>query len=280
MDRKKVFSIITIVCFASIIFIPIGLVLMCYFTDWKRKKKVIIGAIMTVLYILPVVIILNLQPANNTSGVNLPGNFDAGSTQFESNGKSRVDPDGEYELVDGIGKSEIENPEDLEGMTLPSTIKKEGRNKASRWLFPVIFFVIMLILIIIQNIKSAKHPDGYDNPYVDVKKYKIPIEDESSFPTVHYLKINHNPGELIFYATETIEKDNEGDFVVSNQRVVISNKRGTVSYEIKELTVASSVSNNVMMLASGNEKNYIFLPENQMKYALGIVRYAYKKYGN
>lgn len=280
MDRKKVFSIITIVCFASIILIPLGLVLMVYFTDWKRKKKIILAAIMTVIYIIPVILITNLRPSNNTSGIPLPGSYKEGSTQFETPSKTKIDPNGEYELVDGIGKSEIENPEDLEGMTLPSAIKKEGRNKASRWLFPVIFFVIMLILIIIQNIKSSKHPDGYDNPYVDVRKYKIPIEDESTFPTVHYLKINHNPGEKVFYATETIEKDNEGDFVISNQRVIISNKKGSVTYEIKELSIASSVSNNVMLLAAGNEKNYIFLPDNQMKYALGIVRYAYKKYGN
>ena len=282
MDRKKVFSIITIISFASIIFIPIGLVLMFYFTDWKKKAKVITATVMTALYIGIILLIMNLQPAANTSGISLPGSYDKGSTEFATETKptkAKIDPTKEMELVEGVGAQEIENPEDLENMELPSTIKKQARKKNSSWVYPLIFFLIMLTLIIIQNIRSSKKADGYDNPYVDVKKYKLPLEGDVKFPMVHFLKLELHPDEQYLYATETTQKDNEGNFVITNERVVIYNKEGIKNYKLEELTLASSVSNNVMLITAGEEKNFIFLPDNQMKYALAVVRYAYNNYG-
>ena len=275
MQREKVFSIITIVCFASIIFIPIGLVLMFYFTDWKKKKKIIIAAITTVLYIGIFVVIMNLHPSYNTSGISLPGNYDKGGTEFETN-MSGTKTSEDMELMEGRGQLPAEDIDNLD--RLPKTIKKENNKKNTRWVMPVLFFLVMLILIIIQNIRSSKNKTGYDNPYVDVTKYKLPLEKGCKFPMVHFLHLTPRPDEKFLYATETTQKDNEGNFVVTNQRVVIFNKENTVSYKLRELTIVVSITDNVLQVVAGEEKNFIFLPDNQMKYALAVLRYAYENF--
>ena len=74
-------------------------------------------------------------------------------------------------------------------------------------------------------------------------------------------------------------KDNEGDFVVTDKRVVIFAKTGITELPLSSLTAVLSVSNSVMQLTSGaseeEQKYYIFLPESQMKYALAIVKWAF-----
>ena len=86
-----------------------------------------------------------------------------------------------------------------------------------------------------------------------------------------------NQNEKILYATETTQKDSEGDFIVTNQRVVVFSLGGDYEFPLNALTAVSSVTNTVMLLTSGERKYYIFMPESQMKYALAIVRWAYKK---
>ena len=275
MQQKKVFSVITIICFASIIFIPIGLVLMCYFTDWKKKAKLWTGGAMTLLYIAIIVVIMNLQPSVNTSGISIPGNYNEGSTEFSTNASGNKMND-DLQLVEGKGNAPSKEVDELE--KLPNTIKKEKRKGNTRWVYPLMFFLIMLVLIIIQNIKSSKNKDGYDNPYVDVTKYKLPLQKGFKFPMVHFLYLQPHPNEKLLYATETTQKDNEGNFVITDERIVIYNKEGTLSYRLAELTVAVSVTDNVLQVAAGNEKNFIFLPENQMKYALAVLRYAYENF--
>ena len=49
MQRNKVFSIITIACFCSIVLIPVGLALMWFMTSWQKKRKIIITAAGTLL---------------------------------------------------------------------------------------------------------------------------------------------------------------------------------------------------------------------------------------
>lgn len=291
MQRKKVFSIITIACFASIIFIPIGLVLMFYFTDWKKKSKIITGAVMTVLFISVAVLLSRLDAAKSK---NVSSEKSAISMEYVSgngNGEYNIDENGnipgDVQVTAKGGNDKTDKSKSSGSYTsknetreLPSTIKKSNNKKQARWLFPLLFFLTMLLIIIIQNIRSMKKRTSYDNPYVDVKKYKLPLDDNSVLPMVHFLKLNTNKGETILYATETNQKDNEGNFVITNERVVIYNKTSTVSYKINELTTASSISDTVMLLTAGNEKNYLFLPDSQMKYALGVIRYAYNKYGN
>ncbi len=51
MSKDRMFSIITIACFVSILFIPIGLVTMWFSTSWKKKLKFILSAAFTLLYV-------------------------------------------------------------------------------------------------------------------------------------------------------------------------------------------------------------------------------------
>ena len=255
MQRKKIFSIITIICFASVIFIPIGLVLMAYFTDWPKKRKIIIGVIMTVLYIVPVVVLSEIH----ASSADKVAAVEASAESAAQLATDKLDDNSEI-------------------TRLPSTIEKHNRAKINRWVFPVIFFSLMLVLIIIQNIKGSKVKEGYQNPFVDVSKYKLPIKDSSKLPEVNFDKFKCDDGEHILFAVETVQTDNEGYFAITNKKVVINNKEGNVSYKFKEITMASSISDTVMFIASGNEKNYIFLPDGQMKYALGVIKFAYDEW--
>ena len=97
-------------------------------------------------------------------------------------------------------------------------------------------------------------------------------------PLVHFQRLKLNQNEKILYATETVQKDNEGDFVVTDKRVVIFSKSGSTELALSSPTAVLSVSNSVMQLTAGTEegeqKHYVFLPESQMKYALALVRWA------
>lgn len=255
MQRKKVFSVITIICFASVIFIPIGLVLMFYFTDWPKKRKIILSATMTVLYIVPVVVLSNIGPGTKVN-----------------QGSVVESVAGEKGLTIGGVNSDAEKSE------LPSTIEKYNRRKVNRWVYPLIFVILMVCLIVLQNFRSSKKEQEYDNPYVDVGKYKLPLKEGATLPLVHFPKLELQKDEEVLYASKTVQTDNEGDFAITNKRIVIYDKESTVSYKLKEITIASSISDTVMFVASGNEKNYIFLPDGQMKYALGVIRYAYNSF--
>jgi hypothetical protein len=129
-------------------------------------------------------------------------------------------------------------------------------------------------------LKAKKKKGGYENPYVDTTQYKLPLVEDAKMPMVHFLKLKMNAGEKIYYATETVQKDNQGDFVVTNQRVVVFGKSGDYEFPMNALTAVSSVSNSVMLLTCGDRKYYIFMPENQMKYALAVIRWAYSKVTN
>ena len=73
MQRDKIISVITLACFFSVIFIPVGIVLACFFSNWSRKKKIIICASTGVLYIVLVGFLLMMEPSNNgKSGFYLP----------------------------------------------------------------------------------------------------------------------------------------------------------------------------------------------------------------
>ena len=138
-----------------------------------------------------------------------------------------------------------------------------------------------MILILWRNFRSAGKKDEYENPYVDTNLYKLPLADDAKMPLVHFLRLKAAQGEKILYATETVQKDNEGDFVVTDKRVVIFSKTGTTEVPLPALSAVLSVSNSVMQLTAsgeeGEQKYYVFLPESQMKFALAIVKWAYSK---
>ena len=89
MQRNKTFSIITIICFCSVIFIPIGLVLMWYSTQWSKKRKFILSGIMTIVYIAIVCFLMLFEPNQSGSGSGLP--FGNGNQNVESQYESEPD---------------------------------------------------------------------------------------------------------------------------------------------------------------------------------------------
>ena len=283
MQRNKVFSIITIVCFCSILLIPVGLALMWYMTDWKKKRKAIITAVGTALYGSLVALILLLEPSYNTSGVSLPFKYSGGETAFEATATPGKPSDKEKKETSESNKKKKtdETQEESEEERLPRSIKKQKGRALGRSFYVFLFFLVILLLVLWRNFRGAAKKEVYENPYVDTNLYKLPLAEDAKMPLVHFLRLQLRPEEKIFYATETVQKDNEGDFVVTNQRAVIFAKGGAIEVPLSSLTAVLSVSNSVMQLTSegeeGEQKDYVFLPESQMKFALAIVRWASAK---
>lgn len=277
MQRNKVFSIITIVCFCSLVLIPVGLALMWYMTTWQKKRKIIITAAGTLLYGTLVALILLIEPSYNTGGVSLPFKYSGGETAYEASANSGKPGKKDKKTApesNKKNKSEKESSEQSEEK-LPRSVKKQSGRVLGRGFYIFLFFIVILILILWRNFRAAGKKSDYENPYVDTNLYKLPLSADAKMPLVHFLRLKLNQGERILYATETVQKDNEGDFVVTNQRVVIFSKSGNTEIPVSSLTAILSVSNSVMQLTSGEQKYYVFLPESQMKYALAIVRWIY-----
>lgn len=283
MQRDKVFSIITIACFCSIILIPIGLALMWFQTVWKKKRKIIITGAGSLLYIAIVAFILLLEPSYNTGGVSLPFKYKGGETAYDapanpgrpSKKEKKISPASDKKSKSDSKKSERDEER------LPRSVKKQSGRALGRSFYVFLFFLVVLILILWRNFRSAGKKSDYENPYVDTNLYKLPLAEDSKMPLVHFLRLKTNPGEKILYATETTQKDNEGDFVVTDKRAVIFSKTGSIDLPLTSLTAVLSVSNSVMQLTAagdeGEQKHYVFLPESQMKYALAIVRWAFSR---
>lgn len=266
-SKTRAASIISIACFISILFIPIGIVTMLYMTNWKKKLKIILSAGLTVLYAALVYFFLILEPANVSGGLKLPVKTTGTSQVVVTDTENDLSQDNQKQTED----------EDEPELKLPKVTRKRQKSGPGRTFYTVMFFLFMLFLIIWQNIKNSKKKSVYENPYVDTGKYKLPLADDARMPMVHFLKLRMNANEKIYYATETTQKDNQGDFVVTNQRVVVFSAGGDYEFPLEALTAISSVSNSVMLLTSGERKYYIFMPENQMKYALAVVRWAVSK---
>ncbi len=280
MQRNKVFSIITIICFATILLIPIGLALMWFMTSWKKKRKIIITTAGSLLYVGIVAFVLLLEPSYNTGGVSLPFKYSGGETAFEAPvnpGRSSKKDKKTSPASDKKEKSDSQEPEEQNEERLPRSVKKQSGRSLGRGFYVFLFFVIVMILILWRNFRGAAKKEDYENPYVDTNLYKLPLTEDAKTPLVHFLRLKLNQNEKILYATETVQKDNEGDFVVTNQRAVIFAKTGATELPLSSLTAVLSISNSVMQLTSGEAKYYVFLPESQMKYALAIVKWAYSK---
>ena len=283
MQRDKVFSIITIACFCTILLIPIGLALMWFQTKWKTKRKIIITSAGSLLYIAIVAFVLLLEPSYNTGGISLPFKYSGGETAYEASANpgrpskkdKKVSP-----ASDKKQKSDSEQSE-AEEERIPHSVKKQSGRALGRGFYIFLFFVIVMILILWRNFRSAGKKDEYENPYVDTNLYKLPLADDAKMPLVHFLRLKAAQGEKILYATETVQKDNEGDFVVTDKRVVIFSKTGTTEVPLTALSAVLSVSNSVMQLTAsgeeGEQKYYVFLPESQMKFALAIGKWAFSK---
>ena len=283
MQRDKVFSIITIACFCTILLIPIGLALMWFQTKWKTKRKIIITSAGSLLYISIVAFVLLLEPSYNTGGISLPFKYSGGETAYEASANPGRPSKKDKKVSPASNKKQKSDSEqsEAEEERIPRSVKKQSGRALGRGFYIFLFFLIVLILILWRNFRSAGKKDEYENPYVDTNLYKLPLADDAKMPLVHFLRLKVAQGEKILYATETVQKDNEGDFVVTDKRVVIFSKTGTTEVPLTALSAVLSVSNSVMQLTAsgeeGEQKYYVFLPESQMKFALAIVKWAYSK---
>ena len=283
MQRDKVFSIITIACFCTILLIPIGLALMWFQTKWKTRRKIIITSAGSILYIAIVAFVLLLEPSYNTGGVSLPFKYSGGETAYEASANPGRPSKQDKKVSPASNKKQKSDSEqsEAEEERIPRSVKKQSGRALGRGFYIFLFFLIVMILILWRNFRSAGKKDEYENPYVDTNLYKLPLADDAKMPLVHFLRLKVAQGEKILYATETVQKDNEGDFVVTDKRVVIFSKTGTTEVPLKALSAVLSVSNSVMQLTAsgeeGEQKYYVFLPESQMKFALAIVKWAYSK---
>lgn len=283
MQRDKVLSIITIACFCSIILIPIGIALMWFMTSWQKKRKIIISGASGLLYIALVALILLIEPSYNTGGVSLPFKYSGGETAYDapanpgrpSKKEKKISP-----ASDKKQKSE-KSSEASDEERVPRSVKRQSGRALGRAFYVFLFFLVILILILWRNFRAAGKKSDYENPYVDTNLYKLPLTADSKTPLVHFQRLKLNQNEKILYATETVQKDNEGDFVVTDKRAVIFSKTGSTELALSSLTAVLSVSNSVMQLTAageeGEQKYYVFLPESQMKFALAIVRWAFGK---
>jgi len=276
-DKTK--SIITIVCLASIILIPIGLAVMWTSTKWKTKLKVILSSVLGPLYIAGIIFMLLFEPADNKNGLPVPIQYSEGQSQTDAlittKGETLELPENNNNNSRKKSKDKKNQSEPDEGQ-LPLSLKRNKNGKSGRLFYSILFFLFMLFLIIWQNIRNNRKPH-YENPYVDTNKYKLPLADDAKIPIVHFLKLRLNKEEKIIFATETNQKDNEGDLIITNQRVVIMDKTQNVEFPLGVLTAVSSVTDTVMLLTSGDRKYYVFMPESQLKYALATIRWSYKQ---
>ena len=283
MQRNKVFSIITIACFCSILLIPIGLALMWFMTDWKKKRKIIITGAGSLLYIAIVAFLLLLEPSYNTGGVSLPFKYSGGETAYDAPANPGRPSKKEKKISPASDKKQKadKTSENTDEERVPRSVKKQSGRALGRGFYVFLFFIIILVLILWRNFRTAGKKEDYENPYVDTNLYKLPLAEDAKIPLVHFLRLKPAQGEKILYATETVQKDNEGDFVVTDKRVVIFSKSGSAELPLSSLTAVLSVSNSVMQLTAGGEegeqKYYVFLPESQMKYALALVRWAFSR---
>ncbi len=278
-SSKNVTSIITIICLASIILIPIGLAVMWTSTKWKTKLKVILSSVLGPLYIAGIIFMLLFEPADNKNGLPVPIQYSEGQSQTDA----LITTKGEtLELPENSNNNSRKKSKDKKNQSepneeqLPLSLKRNKNGKSGRLFYSILFFLFMLFLIIWQNIRNNRKPH-YENPYVDTNKYKLPLSDDAKIPIVHFLKLRLNKEEKIIFATETNQKDNEGDLIITNQRVVIMDKTQNVEFPLGVLTAVSSVTDTVMLLTSGDRKYYIFMPESQLKYALATIRWSYKQ---
>ena len=277
MQRNKTFSIITIICFCSVIFIPIGLVLMWYSTQWSKKRKFILSGIMTIVYVAIVCFLMLFEPNQSGSGSGLP--FGNGNQNVESQYESEHHKSSKKAKQSGANPSAKEN-EDIfqkENSKLPKKVQKGESKALGKSFYTIMFFLFMLFIIIWQNLKAKKKTDSYENPYVDTKKYKLPLDANFKIPTVHFTKIELDENEKIIFATETTQKNQEGDFVVTDKRIIVLGKSENYEIPLQELATVSSVTNSVMQITSGTQKYYIFVPENQIKFAVATVHWILEK---
>ena len=279
MSKSKLFSIITIACFVSILCIPLGIVLMLYYTQWKKKTKIILSISLTAFYAALLAFLFFVKPAINSGGISLPFGSNSGYTAFDSSSGAK----GSGSSKSSAGKKKSNNQNQPLSERVPKSVQQSQGKGSGKFIYPILFFGFMLFLIIMQNLRS-KGKSTYENPYVDTNKYKLPLTPDSKMPMVHFLRLDLNEGEKINFATETIQKGNEGNFVITNQRVAIMTLSEGIEIPIDAVFSVSETTSTVMTIGAkfeeGEKKYYVFMPENQMKYAMAVLKWTAKNITN
>ena len=270
MSKSKLFSIITIACFVSILCIPLGIVLMLYYTSWKKKTKIILSLSLTAFYAALIAFFFLIKPSYNTSGISLPFGSNSGYTAFDSGSSAGGKSNGGKSSGSSSKKNNSDSTE-----RLPKKVQQGQKKISSSVLYPILFFLFMLFLILWQNLRN-KGKSSYENPYVDTNKYKLPLTPDAKMPMVHFLHVDLNEGEKIYFATETNQSGNEGNLVITNLRAVILSKTQNLELPVETITAVASTTNTVLCITAQEQKYYIFMPENQMKYAAAVLRWAAK----
>ena len=109
------------------------------------------------------------------------------------------------------------------------------------------------------------------------KQIQASFNADSRMPMVHFLHVELAPEEKINYATETNQKDNEGNFVITNRRVIIQTNTDNTELPIETIDAIASTTSTVLSITAQEKKYYIFMPENQMKYAIAVLKWTAKK---
>ena len=274
MSKSKLFSIITIACFVSILCIPIGIVLMLYYTQWKKKTKIILTLALSAFYAGLIALVFFVKPAYNTGGMSLPFGSNSGYTAFDSGSGSKAPGS---KKSSGGAKSKNSNNQPSSSDRVPKSVQQSQGKGSPKIIYPILFFGFMLLLIIAQNFRN-KGKSKYENPYVDTNKYKLPLAPDARMPMIHFQRLDLNEGEKIHFATETNQKGNEGNLVITNQRVAILTPNEGVEIPLECITGVSATTSTVMTLATKfdeqEKKYYVFMPENQMKYALAVLKWT------
>ena len=277
MSKSKLFSIVTIACFASILCIPLGIVLMLYYTQWKKKTKIILTLSLTAFYAALIAFIFFIKPAYNTGGISLPFGSNSGYTAFDTG--SGAKGSGSKKSAPASKNKNSNNQSPANSERVPKSVQQAQSKGSTQFIYPILFFAFIIILIIIVNLRS-KGKSNYENPYVDTNKYKLPLAEDARMPMVHFLKLALNEGEKINYATETNQSGNEGNLAITNQRVAIFSLKENVEIPIECIVSVASTTSTVLAIGTKFEdqekKFYVFMPENQMKYAIAVLRWTAK----
>ncbi|MBO4638768.1 MAG: hypothetical protein J5710_03340 [Treponema sp.] len=277
MSKSKLFSIVTIACFVSILCIPLGIVLMLYYTEWKKKTKIILSLVLTAFYAGLIAFIFIIKPAYNTSGLSLPFGSNSGYTAFDSG--SGAKGSGTKKQSAGTKNKASNKQTSNQTERVPKSVQQSQGKISGKIIYPILFFGFMLMLIIIQNLRN-KDKSKYENPYVDTNKYKLPFTPDTKMPMVHFLKLALNEGEKIYFATETNQKENEGNLAITNQRVAIFSIKENVEIPVECIVSVTATTSTVMTIGTKFEdqekKYYVFMPENQMKFAIAVLKWTAK----
>ena len=260
-------TFVIIGCFCSVIFIPLGIALMWFYSDWKKKTKFILSFSTGFLYLFLILLLL-VRPSINFGGMNLPFNYNKGYSQTSSEKNKK-------EWNQNSGKNKKKDGTSLE-LTEEKQINVTKSNKFVKALPPMILFILFLLFIILYNSKKKKS-SKYKNPYVDVSLYKLPLSENPTFPTVRYSKIELENDEKILFATPTFEAGKKGDAIITTKKLVLINQQETLDFPLEMLESAISVSNTAVQIQSGSRTYYVFLNENEVKYFLSILRWICKR---